>query len=217
MKYLRRFVASFNAHSALDTGHMWRRSHGKSVYSLQSAVQGFMSLRAENAVSGVTVTNCSMLCSLACKNILVRITDPVDAVVDIPRTVVVVLPCVGRHHFPEVRWAAVWRGGDKWTRWLNNTPSLQPSTGHRAMIGGCVQIMVFALCGCRGAEVPSCRAVLELRRIIAAAAVSGLLLDNTSTPGVSSSTPASQKLLKNLPMLVNIIELWIWPKLTLKT
>ena len=61
-----------------------------------------MSLRAENAVSGVIVTNCSMLCSLACKNILVRITDPVDAVVDIPRTVVVVLPCVGRYHFLEV-------------------------------------------------------------------------------------------------------------------
>ena len=133
-----------------------KHSHG---HTLQSAQQGFTSLRPENAVSGVTVTNCSMLCSLACKNILVRITDPVDAVVDIPRTMVVVLPCVGRHHFPEVCRVAELQfeeGGDKWTRWLNNTPSLQPSTGHRAVIGGCVQIMVFALCGCRGAEVPSC-------------------------------------------------------------
>ena len=75
-----------------------------------------MSLRAENAVSGVTVTNCSMLCSLACKNILVRISsDPVDAVVDIPRTVVVVLPCVGRYHFPEVCRVAELQFGEEGT------------------------------------------------------------------------------------------------------
>ena len=49
-----------------------------------------MSVRAENAVSGVTVTNCSMLCSLACKNILVRISSDPVAVVDIPGSVVVV-------------------------------------------------------------------------------------------------------------------------------
>ena len=55
-----------------------------------------------------------MLCSLACKNILVRITDSV-AVVDIPRTVVVVLPCVGRHHFPEVCRVAELQFGEEGT------------------------------------------------------------------------------------------------------